>query len=114
MTSPITGAVNATTRTVVDYGEDPHNPARGVVADLILRLHGFLVPVVMGGDTEPSTQFHGDYGRELQGFVGAVNPASTAVMYRNGGNAELGDASTGSTMTDPARRMFADRLRRRT
>lgn len=113
MTTPkVNGAVNAQTRVVIDYAPDPNAPSRGVFADLFARLHGFLVPVVAGGDTDRGAQFHG-YGPELQGFKGATNPASNAVLYRNGGYPELGNAATGGVVTDPVRRMYADRLRRR-
>lgn len=106
-------AVNARPRAIVDYGQDPNNPARGAVHDAWLRLHGFLVDVVAGGDTDPSNQFFGD-GPMLQSFIGAGNPASTTVVTRNGGNADIASPIVGdSIITDPARRIFADRLRRR-
>lgn len=105
-------SANSVTRTVTDYGEDPIQPARGLVHDAWMRLHGFLVPAVVGGDTDPGLQFFG-YGPELQSFHGAANRASTAVTYRDGSNAELTNAESGGVTTDPVRRIFGDRLRRR-
>lgn len=105
-------AVNAFRRTVIDYGEDPNNPARSIGRDLALRLGAFLVPVVGGGDTDPEQQFHG-VGPKLQDFDGAANQVGNRILYTNGGNAEISSAVTSGVTGDPVRRMFADRLRRR-
>ncbi|MDR6212176.1 hypothetical protein QE364_003907 [Nocardioides zeae] len=110
---PIVGAVNAHTRPAVEYGQDPNQPSRGIVGDALARLHGFFVPVVAGGDTDVSRQFQGTVDYSLQHFVGAANPASTTVVSRDGGNATLSDAIVAGPELDPARRMLADRLRRR-
>lgn len=106
------GAANAVTRQVTDYGEDPISPSRGLIEEIRTRLHGWLVPAYVGGDTDPDRQFFG-YGPPLQDFKGAANPAATLVTFRNGDYAELSSAESGGPMTDPTRRIFADRLRRR-
>ncbi len=111
MTQPF-GAVNARTRTVVDYDPDPHNPGAQVLRDVFLRLHGWLVPAVVGGDADPELQFHG-YGPQMQDFVGLANPASTSVVTRTGDYADVSSAVTAGPMGDPVHRIFADRLRRR-
>jgi len=102
---------NARTRPAVDFDADPNNPSAGMVQETLMRLHGFLVPAVLGGDSDPERQFHG-YGPQLQDFRGAASPASTGAIP-NGGNAELSSAVVAGPMGDPARRIFADRLRRR-
>ncbi len=105
-------AANAVTRPVTDYGEDPIAPSRGLIRDAFLRLHGWLVPAYVGGDTDPGGQFFG-YGPQLQNFTGAASPATTEVTYRDGDYADLGSAETAGVTGDAARRIFADRLRRR-
>lgn len=102
---------NARPAAVVDYGPDPHNPAAQIVREAARRLHGFLVPVVAGGDTDPGGQWFGDT-MPPQSFVGAAAPAHTAQVTRNGGNAELGSAASAGTMGDATRRTFAARLAR--
>lgn len=102
---------NAIRRTIVDYGVDPNNPSRGLARDIALRLGAFLVPVYGGGDTDSAQQFHG-VGPKLQDFTGSAGNVGSTVLYINGGNAEISDGA-GSVTTDPTRRIFADRLRRR-
>ena len=106
------GAINARPRTVVDYDTDPRNPAMQVFRDVLLRLHGFLVPAVLGGDADPETMFFG-YGPELQDFKGAAAPGHNPVVYADPTGAEIGSAAVAGPSGDPARRIFADRLRRR-
>ena len=104
--------VNARPAPVVDFGEDPNNPARGLIRDAMLRLHGFLVPVIAGGDVDPGNQFFGD-GPQMQSFVGAANPASTNVVFRNGDVPTISSGISEGPVSNPAARIFADRLRRR-
>ena len=107
------GFANAQQRVITDFGQDPNNPAGGLVRDAMRRLHGFLVPVMVGGDADPVTQFHGD-GPPLQDFLGAANRASTTVVFRNGDMPTISSGIAEGPTTDPARRIFADRLRRQT
>ena len=95
---------------VTDYDPDPRNPAVQIARDALLRLHGFLVPAMVGGDVDPGLQFYG-YGPPMQDFNGAA--VAGAVPPAAQGNAELSGALTAGPMGDPARRIFADRLRRR-
>lgn len=105
-------SANATPRVVVDYGPDPADRfAGGVLRDVLARVQGFLVPAVVGGDTDPSNVFYG-YGPELQSFKGAGNRASTTVVYRDGGSPQLSSGIVEGPEGDPARRIFAARLRR--
>lgn len=106
------GAVNAQPRTVIDYGEDPTNPARALARAAMVRLHGFLVPVPHGGDFDPETQYRG-YGPEVQSFAGLASSGATSVVTNDGAYPELSSAVLAGPMGDPARRILADRLRRR-
>lgn len=103
---------NQVTTTVVEYGVERRNPAAGIVRDAITRLHGFLVPVLHGADGMDETTFHG-YADTVQSFKGAASPAGNAITYRDGGSGEISDALVSGPMGDPARKVFAARLRRR-
>lgn len=91
------------------FGRDPNNPAAGVLHDAWLRLNGFLVAVVGGGNTDPSTHYHGDLGRPIQNFTGAAAAIGTGSLYRTNPTIAQ-DGNT--TIEDPARAMLAARLRR--
>ncbi len=104
-------AANAVTRPVTDYGPDPRSPAAGAIHDGRMRLHGFLVRVVGVADDDPSATFGGAIEGELQQFTGAVAGANP-VTNRDGGHPEVSSAIVEGPMGDPARRIFAARLRR--
>lgn len=111
-TRPRPGFANAHTRAVVDYGPDPNDArARGLFRDTLARVQGVLVAPWLGSDHDPSATYSG-YGPALQDFRGAASPATTGVTFRDGGNAELASGVVEGPAGDPARRMFADRLRR--
>jgi hypothetical protein len=103
---------NAVSRTVTDYGPNPHNPAAGAVRDAMARLHGFLVPSVVGSDASAEATFHG-YARPMQDFRGAAASTGNPVTNHDGGTPEISNALVEGPMGDPARRIFAARLRRR-
>jgi len=106
-------AANARRRTVVDYGPDPADAhARGLFLDTVERVQGLLVPAVVGANGSPETSFLGTLTRAVQNFAGAGNPGATTVVYRNGGNATIHDAIVDGPQGDPARAVFAARLRR--
>lgn len=91
------------------FGEDPNNPSAGVFQDVWTRVQGFLVRVVGGGDTDPTTHFHGDLGRPIQNFTGSAAAIGTGSLYRTSPTiAQDGQA----TLEDPARRQLMARLRR--
>lgn len=103
-------APNAVTRRVTDYGPDPRSPAAGAIHDARVRLHGFLVRVVGVADADPAQTFNGAIPHELQQFNG--NAGANAVTNRDGGHPEISSALVEGPMGDPARRIFAARLRR--
>ncbi|KAB2809299.1 hypothetical protein F9L07_19865 [Pimelobacter simplex] len=102
--------VNERRTVVTDFGPNPTNPAAGLARDAFLRLWGFLVPVVGGGSLDPSGQFHG-VAAPIQDFVGAANPASNTVVTRDGAYPNISSGVTAEG--DAVRRMFAERLARR-
>lgn len=98
---------------VTDYGTDPNNPSWPIVRDAMRRLNGFIGGhAIAGGDADPETQFLG-VGPQIQDFTGAASRASTGVVYRNGDVPTIGTPITEGPETDPVRRIFADRMRRR-
>lgn len=107
------GFANEQVNRVVDYGRDPaERHVRALVRDTVRRVQGFLVAPWVGADHDPSWTFHG-YGPGLQDFRGAASPATTGVTFRDGGSADISSGVVEGPMGDPARRIFADRLRRR-
>lgn len=108
-------AANARARVVVDYGPDPADRyARGLLADTLARVMGRLVHGYGADDFNPSTTYHGQDDRRLQNFAGAAHGGATSVVTRDGGHADMSSGIAEGPMGDPARRIFADRLRRRT
>ncbi len=111
-TRPRPGFVNETAQVIRDYGPDPNRRhAARLLHDTAMRVQGMLVRPWLGADDDPYLTFSG-YGPGLQDFVGAASPASTGVTFRDGGNAEISSGIVEGPMGDPARRIFADRLRR--
>ena len=110
-----TSYANATARVVVDYGPDPAESwVRRFYADVSARLRGELVAPVLGSDADPERTYGGRLeGVSLQDFDGAASPATTNVAYRDGGHATIAEGIVEGPYGDPARRIFAERLRRR-
>jgi len=101
-------SINAAPRVIVDFGPDPHDGyARGLLSAIVASVQGFLVPAVLGGDTDPGNQFYG-YGPEIQSFKGAASPAATTIVFRDGGSPQI----SSGIVEGPSRRIFAARLRR--
>lgn len=63
-------------------------------------------------DDDPSTVFTG-YHKPVQAFMGADFLAANHVQYSNGAYPMIDTGLIEGPMGDPARRIFADRLRRR-
>jgi hypothetical protein len=104
-------AVNAQRRVITVYGDDPNAaPARGLLRDMLARVQGFLVPAVVGAKGDPGLSFTG-YAVAPQRFEGAASVA-TPHTFRDGGSADISSGIVAGPMGDPARRMFAARLRR--
>lgn len=107
------GFANQRAAVVTDFGADPNNPSWPIVRDAMRRLNGFIGgPVIAGGDADPERQFFG-VGPQLQDFTGAAARPSTGVVFRNGDVPNIGTPIAEGPETDPVRRIFADRMRRR-
>ncbi|MFT3874804.1 MAG: hypothetical protein QM714_19500 [Nocardioides sp.] len=105
------GFRNQITRPVADFTVDPNRPGVDVFRDVITRVQGFLVPAMVGGDTNPGLQFFG-YAESPQEFRGVAARVTTPSVLPDG-TADLADAATADPMGDPIHKIFADRLRRR-
>lgn len=103
-------AVNARKRVIVDYGPDPAESwLRRLVCDTRDRVQGLFVRAYPAEDSQ--TMFYG-YADAGQDFAGAANPGAVLTTYRDGGNADISSGIVEGPMGDPARRIFAARLRR--
>ena len=98
---------------ISDFDVDPSRAwADLLLEDTASRVQGLLVAPVIGADHDPEQTYGGAYARSPQSFRGAASPAATNVVYRNGGHPEISSGIVEGPMGDPARRMFAARLRR--
>lgn len=105
------GAANAIRRRITDYGADPADGRTlGLAADIWSRVQGWGRSAWLGAEDDPSLTFNGD-GPQLQMYL--------APAYAGGGlpisNDGYPDIASGVVVDadDPVRRIFADRLRRR-
>ncbi len=107
-------ARNAVARTVVDYGGDPLGEAVvHAFGGMGLRgLRGEIGTVYAGADDDPSSTFQGQAPLAVQTFTGAAFLAHNGSRFREQ-NATIETGLTDGPYADPARRIFADRLRRR-
>lgn len=103
-------AANARVRPIVEYGPDPADSwVRRLTRDISERVQGFIGRVYPAEDQ--STMFYGyaDAGQDFAGMAGHVGASGT---FRDGGHADISSGITEGPMGDPARRMFAARMRR--
>lgn len=104
-------ARNAVRQVVVDFVGDPFG-ARTALAfggwDTRAK-QGTLSQAIVGEHGDPTISFGGVIAQPVQHFTGA---AGNRLQYRDGENTIDKNLSDEALM-DPARRIFADRLRRR-
>jgi hypothetical protein len=111
-------SANAVARTVVDYGIDASGPALGYRQALErsyqLVFRGLTSVAMIGDKGRPEDVFGGALPYQVQMFSGLAGLSGNIVTYRDGGTAGLENAiGPAQPMNDAARRIFADRLRRR-
>jgi hypothetical protein len=99
---------------VSEFGADPRD-------SIFLRLAGRLWNTVQSqytapyrpADDDPNGMAFTGLAKPVQAFMGADFLAANAVQYNNGGFPTIDTGLIEGPMGDPARRIFADRLRRR-
>jgi hypothetical protein len=104
---------NGQRRAIVDYGADPRDRYSSSLFSTIWNTvqSKFTAPY-RPADDDPSTVFTGLH-TPVQAFMGADFLAANPVQYNNGQYPMIDTGLIEGPMGDPARRIFADRLRRR-
>jgi hypothetical protein len=98
---------------ITEYGADPRDGVTlGLIGRLWNTLQGHYTAGYRPADDDPSTVFTGLHA-PVQSFMGADFLAGNPVQYANGGYPTIDTGLIEGPMGDPARRIFADRLRRR-
>lgn len=104
---------NAQRRAIVDYGADPRERFSGsLFGRLWNTAQSRYTASYRPADDDPSAVFTGLH-QPVQAFMGADFLAANPVQYQNGGHPTIDTGLIEGPMGDPARRIFADRLRRR-
>jgi hypothetical protein len=105
---------NQVVRPVSDFGEGPDSrQGRSLFQEIWTRVQGLRTHAYGPEKSDPSITFNG-YAHSPQDFTGLGAPLGGAIPYRNGGNATLASGLVEGPLGDPARRIFAQRLRRQT
>jgi hypothetical protein len=105
---------NETRQTVAQFGVGPDaRQGLGLLRDLWSRVQGARTHPYAPEKSDPSITWNG-YARPVQEFRGFGVSTGGAIPYRNGGNATLASGLVEGPMGDPARRIFAARLKRQT
>ena len=98
---------------VAEFGPDPRERvAGGLFAEIWARVQGLRTHPYAPADKDPSTTFNG-YAQAPQNFQVQI-PLGSGIPYRDGGSATIDSGLVEGPMGDPARRIFAQRLARRT
>jgi hypothetical protein len=99
---------------ITEFGADPRDRfAAGLLANIWTRLQGFRThPYGPMQGKDPSITWNG-LAEAPQNFRGLQAPLGSGVPYVNGGNAMIDTGLVEGPMGDPARRIFAQRLARR-
>lgn len=105
---------NGERRAIVDYGADPRERYAGSLVSTLWRTvqSRFTAPYRPADDNPNGGVFTGLH-QPVQAFMGADFLAANAVQYSNGGYPMIDTGLIEGPMGDPARRIFADRMRRR-
>lgn len=108
------GWANGRRRVVTDFGPDPANrPISALIGNVWARVNGRYSDAVLGSSFDPSRKLTG-YADNPQSYVGVASRGHTTNVYRDGGHATIASGIVSGPMGDPARRIFAARLRRET
>jgi hypothetical protein len=97
---------------VSEFGIGPDaRQGLGLVRELWSRVQGARTHPYGPEKSDPSTTWNG-VGPSPQNFQGLNAPLSGGVPYRNGGSATIASGLVEGPLGDPARRIFAARLKR--
>jgi hypothetical protein len=97
---------------VTQFGVGPDaRQGLGLVRDLWSRVQGARTHPYGLEKSDPSTTWNG-YAQAPQEFSGLNQPLGGGLPYRNGGSATISSGLVEGPMGDPARRIFAARLKR--
>lgn len=104
---------NATVTPAVEYAGDPYAEPRlhALQDEIAMRLQGYGSGVYGVANGDPSASFNG-YAAPIQTF-GPVSTQANPIAYRDPAGATLETGLTDGAYSDPARRIFAQRLVRR-
>jgi hypothetical protein len=103
---------NQSVRPIAEFGEGPDSrQGRGLLAELWTRVQGARTHPYAPEKSDPSITWNG-VGGSPQNFQGLNAPLSGGTPYRNGGSAYIDSGLVEGPMGDPARRIFAQRLKR--
>jgi hypothetical protein len=100
-------------RTLVsDFGIGPDaRQGLGLARDLWQRVQGARTHPYGPAKDDPSITWNG-YAQSPQQFRGLNTPLGSGEPYRNGGSPTISSGLVEGPMGDPARRIFAQRLKR--
>lgn len=108
------GFANEYRAPVAEFGPDPRErQARGLLFDSWTRLQGWFTTVYGPEKSDPSTTFNGTIVTPPQQFKGLQPKVGGGLPYRPGGSATIDSGLVEGPLGDPARRIFAQRLARR-
>jgi hypothetical protein len=100
-------------RPAAEFGVGPDAAqGLGLFREIWSRIQGARTHPYGPEKSDPSITFNG-YAASPQAFEG-FNAQGGAIPYRNGGNATLATGLVEGPLGDPARRIFAARLKRQT
>jgi hypothetical protein len=103
---------NQVVQAVSNFGIGPDaRQGLGLVRDLWQRVQGARTHPYAAEKSDPSITWNG-YAQNPQDFTGFNVPLGGGVPYRNGGSATIASGLVEGPMGDPARRIFAARLKR--
>lgn len=105
---------NQRTVPVAEFGADQHDrTAWTMFTDIWSRVQGLRTVPYAPADKDPSTTWNG-YAAPAQQFTGLNGSMGSALPYRNGNFPNIDSGLVEGPLGDPARRIFAQRLARRT
>jgi len=103
---------NQIVQAISNFGVGPDaRQGLGIVRDIWTRVQGFRTHPYGPEKSDPSITWNG-YAQSPQDFTGFNMPMSGGVPYRDGDYATITSGLVEGPMGDPARRIFAQRLKR--